>query len=46
MSKKTKKDNRGGARPGSGPKAQTVSATQLKEMRDAAEKAAQEHGKT
>ena len=40
------KENRGGARPNSGPKAQTVSATQLKEMRDEAEKAAKEHGKT
>ena len=40
------KENRGGARPNSGPKPQTVSATQLKEMRDEAEKAAKEHGKT
>ena len=41
-----KKENRGGARPGSGPKAQTVSVSQLKEMREAAAEFAKEHGKT
>ncbi len=41
-----KKENRGGARQGSGPKAQTVSAAQLKEMRAAAEKKAKDEGKS
>ncbi len=41
-----KKENRGGARPNSGPKPQTVSASQLKEMREAAAEFAKEHGKT
>ena len=41
-----KKDNRGGARPNSGPKAQTLSATQLKEMREAAAAKAKKEGKT
>ena len=37
MPVKKKKDNRGGARPNSGPKPQTVSVAQLREMRAAAE---------
>jgi len=41
-----KKDNRGGARPGSGPKPQTLSAKQLKEMREAADKYAKKAGKS
>jgi len=41
---KAKKDNRGGARPNSGPKSPTVSASQLKEMRDAAVAKAAETG--
>ena len=41
-----KKENRGGARPNSGPKAQTVSATQLKAMQEAADAKAKEEGKT
>ena len=46
MSTKPKKDNRGGARANSGPKSTTVSASQLKEMRDAAAAAAEKHGTT
>ncbi len=42
---KTKPDNRGGARAGSGPKPQTVSASQLKEAREAVAKVAEKHGK-
>lgn len=44
--KSGKKDNRGGARPNSGPKPATVSQSQLKEMREAAQKKADETGKT
>ena len=46
LRKDGKKDNRGGARPNSGPKPQTLSVTQLQAMRKAAEKAAKKHGKT
>lgn len=45
MKKVQKVERRGGARPNSGPKAQTVSATQLKEMRSAAEKKAKKEGR-
>ena len=46
MPAKTKKDNRGGARPNSGPKAQTVSVAQLKAMREAAENKAKLENKS
>lgn len=46
MTTKKKKDNRGGARPNSGPKPQTVSTTQLQEMRDAATAKAEATGKS
>ena len=41
-----KKENRGGARPNSGPKRQTLSVRQIREMRKAAEKRAKQEGKT
>ncbi len=41
-----KKENRGGARPNSGPKPQTVSAEQLKDMREAAAKKAKKEGRS
>lgn len=41
-----KKDNRGGARPNSGPKSATVSQSQLKEMREAAATRAEQEGKS
>ena len=40
------KENRGGARPNSGPKRQTLSVRQIREMRKAAEKRAKQEGKT
>lgn len=46
MTTKQKKDNRGGARPNSGPKPQTVSTTQLQEMRDAATAKAEAEGRS
>ena len=46
MTTKRKKENRGGARPNSGPRPQTVSTTQLKEMRDAADTKAKAEGRS
>ena len=46
MATNPKKDNRGGARPNSGPKSTAVSVAQLVEMRAAAHKKAEEEGKT
>ena len=44
--KSGKKDNRGGARPNSGPKPATLSQAQLKEMKEAAAAKAKEEGKS
>jgi len=41
-----KKENRGGARPNSGPKKETLSVRQVKEMRDKAREYAKKYGKT
>jgi len=46
MAKTSKKETRGGARPNSGPKSPTVSASQLKDMRDAAERKAETEGRS
>jgi hypothetical protein len=46
MQKGQKVEHRGGKRDGSGRKNLTVSASQLKEMREAAEKFGKEHGKS
>lgn len=45
MSTGPKKDNRGGARPNSGPKPQTLSARQVAKMLRKAKKWAKKHGK-
>ena len=42
----TKKENRGGARPNSGPGRQTLSVRQIREMRKTAAKRAKQEGKT
>ena len=41
-----KKENRGGARPNSGPPKQTLSQSQIKEMRDAAHARAKKEGRS
>lgn len=46
MSTGPKKENRGGARPGAGRKPLSLSAQQIKDMREAAEKRAKKEGKT
>ena len=43
---KTKKDNRGGARPNSGPKPFSLSASQVKELLRTVKKFTKEHGKS
>ena len=40
------KENRGGARPNSGPKRQNLSVRQIREMRKTADKRAKKEGKT
>lgn len=46
MARPRKKDNRGGARPNSGPKKQTLSVRQIQEMRKAAEARAKAEGRS
>ncbi len=46
MSKKVKNDKWGGARENSGPKTQSVSVKQLQDMRAAAEKKAEQEGRS
>ena len=43
---KTKKDNRGGARPNSGPKPFSLSASQVKELLRTVKKFTKKHGKS
>ena len=46
MTEPAKKENRGGARPNSGPKKETLSQRQVQAMLVAAKKYAKKHGKT